>query len=129
VPLVGVLYDARYQAAGLVVVIMAMVQMPAVIGMTYDQSALAAGDSRSYFLLMALKAAVQTLAFFIGMETAGLWGALSAQAVALIAVHPAIAWLAHRNRAWDALHDAIFFALAAGFAALILWVNHATLGL
>lgn len=129
VPLVGVLYDARYQAAGLVVVIMAMVQMPAVIGMTYDQSALAAGDSRSYFLLMALKAAVQTLAFFIGIETAGLWGALTAQAVALIAVHPAIAWLAHRNRAWDALHDAIFFALAAGFAALILWVNHATLGL
>lgn len=128
-PLVGVLYDPRYQAAGVVVVVMAMVQMPGVIGMTYDQSALAAGDSRSYFLVMALRAAVQTLAFFIGIETAGLWGALAAQAVALILVHPAIAWLAHRNRAWDGLHDAVFFALALCLAALVFWVNHATFGI
>jgi hypothetical protein len=126
--LVGVLYDPRYQAAGVVVVVMAMVQMPAVIGMTYDQSALAAGDSRSYFLLMALKATVQTLAFLIGMETGGLWGALAAQGVALIALHPAIAWLAHRNRAWDGMHDLIFFALGGGLAGLILWVNRATFG-
>ena len=125
VPLVGLLYDPRYQAAGMIVVVMAMVQMPAVIGMTYDQSALAAGDSRSYFLLMALKAAVQTLAFLIGIELAGLWGALAAQGLALIALHPAIAWLAHRNRAWDGLHDLVFFALAAALAALILWVNEA----
>jgi O-antigen/teichoic acid export membrane protein len=129
IPLVGVLYDPRYQAAGMVVVLMAIVQMPAVIGMTYDQSALAAGDSRSYFLLMALKAAVQTLAFLIGMETGGLWGALAAQGMALIALHPAIAWLAHRNRAWDGLHDLIFFALGGGLAGLILWVNRATFGL
>jgi O-antigen/teichoic acid export membrane protein len=128
VPLVGVLYDPRYQAAGVVVVVMAMVQMPAVIGMTYDQSALAAGDSRSYFLLMALKATVQTLAFLIGMETGGLWGALAAQGMALIALHPAIAWLAHRNRAWDGMHDLIFFALGGGLAGLVLWVNRATFG-
>lgn len=128
-PLVGVLYDSRYQAAGAVVVVMAVVQMPAVIGMTYDQSALAAGDSRSYFMLMALRAGVQTLAFLIGMETGGLWGALAGQGLALLALHPAIARLAHKHRAWDMRHDLIFFALAAGLAGLILWVNRATLGL
>lgn len=129
VPLVGVLYDPRYAAAGLVVVLMAMVQMPAVIGMTYDQSALAAGDSRTYFLLMALKAGVQTAAFLVGMELAGLWGALLAQGLALTALHPAIAGLAHKHKAWDLRHDLTFFALAAGLIALILWVNRATLGL
>lgn len=128
-PLVGFLYDPRYQAAGVVVVIMAMVQMPAVIGMTYDQSALAAGDSRTYFLLMALKAAVQTVAFLIGMEMAGLWGALAAQGLALILLHPAIARLAHKHQAWDLRHDLTFFALAAALAGLIFWVNRATLGL
>lgn len=128
-PLVGLLYDPRYQSAGVVVVIMAMVQMPAVIGLSYDQSALAAGDSRSYFLLMALKAAVQTVAFLIGMELAGLWGALAAQGLALILLHPAIARLAHKHKAWDLRHDLTFFALALGLAGLILWVNRATLGL
>ncbi|NEY89695.1 oligosaccharide flippase family protein [Tabrizicola oligotrophica] len=128
VPLVGLLYDPRYQAAGGVVVIMAMVQMPAVIGMTYDQSALAAGDSRNYFLLMAVRAAVQTGAFLIGMEIAGLWGALAAQGVALTALHPAIARLAHKHKAWDLRHDLTFFALAALLIALILWVNRATAG-
>lgn len=128
-PLVGVLYDPRYQTAGAVVVVMAMVQMPGVIGMSYDQSALAAGDSRSYFLLMALRAGVQTLAFLIGMEISGLWGALAGQGVALLALHPAIALLAHKHRAWDARHDLIFFAYGTLLASLILWVNRATFGL
>lgn len=128
-PLVGLLYDPRYQAAGAVVVLMAMVQMPGVIGMTYDQSALAAGDSRTYFLLMALKAGVQTLAFLVGMETAGLWGALIGQGLALIALHPAIAGLAHKHRAWDGRHDLVFFTLAASLAGVVLWVNRTTLGL
>lgn len=128
-PLVGLLYDARYQSAGLVVVVMAMVQMPAVIGMTYDQSALAAGDSRNYFLLIAVKAGVQTAAFLIGMEMAGLWGALVAQGLALTALHPGIALLAHKHRAWDARHDVTFSMLAALLITVILWINHSALGL
>lgn len=128
-PLVGLLYDARYQAAGGVVVMMAMVQMPAVIGMTYDQSALAAGDSRSYFMLIALKAGVQTLAFLIGIEMAGLGGALAAQGVALLALHPPIARLAHKHRAWDMRHDLTFFPLAAALAALVFVVNRGQFGL
>ncbi len=123
VPLVGVMYDARYQAAGLIVVAIACVQMPGVIGMTYDQSALAAGDSRSYFALMALKATVQTVAFLVGVRLAGLEGALLAQGAALLALHPATVVLARKHRAWDGLHDAVFFALAFGLAALAIWVN------
>lgn len=122
-PLVGVMYDARYQGAGLIVVAIACVQMPGVIGMTYDQSALAAGDSRTYFALMALKAGVQTAAFLIGVRAAGLEGALLAQGAALLALHPAIVLLARKHRAWDGLHDALFFALAFGLAALAVWVN------
>ena len=127
IPLVGLLYDARYQGAGLVVVVMAVVQMPGVIGMSYDQSALAGGDSRSYFLLMALKAGVQTAAFLLGMEAGGLWGALAGQGMALVLLHPATALLAHKHRAWDPRHDIGFGALALVLAALVLWVNRASL--
>lgn len=122
-PLVAVMYDVRYQAAGMIVVAIACVQMPGVIGMTYDQSALAAGDSRSYFALMALKATVQTVAFLVGVRLAGLEGALLAQGAALLALHPAIVLLARKHRAWDALHDMVFFALAFGLAALAVWAN------
>lgn len=128
-PLIGLLYDTRYAGAGAVLVIMTIVQMPGIVGMTYDQAALAAGDSRSYFLLMALKATVQTVAFLVGMEIGGLWGALMAQGLALLALHPAIVVLARKHGAWEPRHDLVFFAFAAVLAALILWVNTATLGL
>ncbi|EEW26708.1 oligosaccharide flippase family protein [Rhodobacter ferrooxidans] len=127
VPLVGVLYDDRYARAGAIVVAIACVQMPAVIGMSYDQSALAAGDSRNYFLLIAAKATVQTLAFLAGAQAGGLAGALAAQGLALAAVHPGIIWLARRHGAWDGLHDALFGALAAALIGLALWVNWAVL--
>lgn len=129
VPLVGVMYDPRYNAAGVVVIVMSVVQMPAVIGMTYDQSALAAGDSRSYFLLMALRAGVQTLAFLIGMELFGLWGALAGQGLALAALHPAVVRLARKHHAWDMRHDLLFFPAAAILAVLILWANRLNLGM
>ncbi|THD83635.1 polysaccharide biosynthesis protein [Aliigemmobacter aestuarii] len=123
VPLVGLLYDDRYAAAGAIVVAIACVQMPAVIGMTYDQSALAAGDSRSYFLVIAARAAVQTLAFLIGAEIAGLQGALTGQGIALLVVHPLIVWLARRHGAWDARHDLGGFLAVAVLASVALWWN------
>jgi O-antigen/teichoic acid export membrane protein len=128
VPLVGLLYDPRYAAAGGVIVAMACVQMPAVIGLTYDQSALAAGDSRNYFLVIALKAILQTLAFLVGMSFGGLFGALAAQGIALCIMHLPIIWLARRYHAWDALHDAVFFGLAAVLIAITLWSNRAVFG-
>ena len=123
VALVGVMYDARYAGAGAIVVAIACMQMPGVVGMTYDQSALAAGDSRTYFLLMALKATVQTAAFLIGVAQGGVMGALLAQAIALVLLHPAIVLLARKHRVWDPVHDAVFLGLAAGLAGLALWSN------
>lgn len=123
VPLVGLLYDDRYLAAGAVVVAVACVQVPAVIGMTYDQSALAAGDSRSYFLVIAAKAAVQTLAFLIGAEMGGLRGALIGQGLALACVHPLIIWLARRHGAWDMGHDMTFATFGAALIGAALWWN------
>jgi O-antigen/teichoic acid export membrane protein len=129
VPLVGLLYDARYAAAGLIVVAVALVQMPETIGITYDQSALAAGDTRTYFWLQALKAGVQTLAFLLGVKLGGLEGALLAQGIALLALHPAVILLARKHRAWDPLNDVVFLGLAAVFVALAFWINPGVFGL
>ncbi|MFN4156876.1 MAG: oligosaccharide flippase family protein [Gemmobacter sp.] len=123
VPLVGVLYDDRYAAAGAIVVMVACVQMPAVIGMTYDQAALAAGDSRGFFWLLLAKALVQTGAFLAGAEVGGLVGALAGQGVALVLVHPLIIRLARRHGVWDGRHDLVAGGAAMLAIALALWLN------
>lgn len=129
VPLVGLLYDDRYLASGLIVVAVACVQMPETIGITYDQSALAAGDTKTYFWLQAFKATLQTVAFLVGIQMGGLEGALLAQGIALLAVHPAVILLARKHQVWDPLNDSVFFALAAVLVGLAFWVNPGVFGL
>ena len=116
--LVALLYDARYQAAGAIVTAIALVQIGQVIGMTYDQSALAAGDSRGYFMLFAARATLQISFFLIGVSTAGLLGALVGQGAAILLIHPLIVLLARRHGAWDPLHDAVFALIGLIFGGL-----------
>jgi hypothetical protein len=97
------------------------VQMVTVVGMTYDQSALAAGNARGYFLVMAAKAGLQTVALIAGMSWAGLGGALMVQTVALIGAHGLIIVLARRHGAWDAAHDLVIGGLVAVICALAIW--------
>ena len=127
VGLVHLLYDDRYISAGGVVVMVAAVQMIAVLGMTYDQAALAAGDARGYFALIAAKAAVQTVALIAGMHWFGLGGALSAQAVALALAHLLIVRLARRHGAWDRAHDLAMAGVIAVVIAGALWWNSAAI--
>jgi O-antigen/teichoic acid export membrane protein len=127
VPLVLLLYDDRYAAAGAIVVMVACVQMPAVIGMTYDQAALAAGDSKAFFGVLLAKAVLQTTLFLLGAHVGGLVGALAGQGLALALAHPMIIWLARRHQVWDARHDAAAALFAALAIALGLTLNHAAL--
>ena len=119
-PLVRFLYDDRYLAAGAILTAVALVQMPGIVGMTYDQSALAANDGRGYFALIAMRAGAQTAAFLAGALWAGLGGALLGQGLAAVAVHPLIIRLARRHAVWDARHDLAMAALVAGLATLVL---------
>jgi O-antigen/teichoic acid export membrane protein len=128
VPLVGLLYDDRYADAGAIVVAVACVQMIVVIGMTYDQSALAAGNARGYFLVIAGKAVLQTVALMAGMAWVGLGGALLAQGAALALAHGLIVMLARRHGAWDARHDLVMGLVVAVVICLALAMNAGVLG-
>lgn len=127
--LVDVLYDARYEAAGGVMVAICAVQMIVVVFLTYDQAALARGDSRGFFVVSAAKAGLQTAGFLIGALYMGLAGAMLGQAVAMLVYVPVIARLAWRHRVWDARHDAVFLGLALVLGGFAVWVNWAHVGL
>lgn len=106
--LVGVLYDPRYQLAGGIAVLVACIQMIVMLGMTYEHVALAAGDSRRYFHLSLVRAALLVSCLLLGALGWGLLGALIGQAVAAAVTHVFIARLAAKHQAWDPLHDAVF---------------------
>ncbi len=121
--LVGVMYDERYQPAGGIVVLIALMQIPAIIALTYDQAALAAGDSRSFFVLAATKAVCVVTGLIVGLQIYGLPGALIGQGLAWLAAYPVVVWLASKQGAWDPLHDAGFAVIGVGFGLLAIWLH------
>lgn len=118
--LVEMLFDDRYIQAGSIVVLIALAQAPAVIGLTYDQAALAAGDSRSFFFYSAVKAVLQTSLFLAGVLWFGVPGGIAALCLSMLAAYPALVILARKHHVWDALHD-------LGFA--LLWIAGGALAL
>lgn len=121
--LVGVLYDDRYSLSGPIVTLTAISLFPSVIGMTYDQAALAAGESRGFFVYTAARAALQTALLLAGAMTWGLIGAIAALGVSMLLVYPVLIRLAVVHRAWDPRHDLVFGGLGAAVSALALWWN------
>jgi O-antigen/teichoic acid export membrane protein len=126
--LAGFLYDDRYAAAGALVVMTSLALAPAVITMTYDQAALAAGDSRGFFLFSATRAVLQTLMFLAGVAGFGLPGGIAALCLSMLASYPVLIWLARKHGVWDARHDAGFGLvwLLAGAGALYLHLPEIT---
>ncbi len=121
--IVDLLYDPRYALAGAVTVIIACAQIPQIIALTYDQAALAAGDSKRFFVLAASKAAMMVLCLLVGLEMAGLIGALIGQGVAMLLVYPVVIWLSRATGAWDRAHDLALALAGVVLVALALWVN------
>lgn len=125
--IVELLYDPRYALAGAVTVTVAAMGIPQIIGLTYDQAALAAGDSKRFFVLAGSKALLMVLFLYAGLEIAGLFGALVGQGLAMLAVYPVVIWLSRSTGAWDRLHDTALALAGAVLIALAYWVNSASI--
>lgn len=123
VPLTQFLYDPRYHAAGAIVVVISAMQVPQIIILTYDQAALAAGDSKRFFVLAATRAVVMLGVMIAALELFGLIGALFAIGIAMLLIYPVAVWLARRMGAWDPLHDLVFTLLGGSMSAAALWYS------
>jgi O-antigen/teichoic acid export membrane protein len=122
--LIEVMYDSRYHAAAGVVVVAVMAQMPSIVMQSCDQAALAAGDSRRFFVLTLARGCAAVAGLVIGLEVAGVAGALIGQALASLAVYPVLVWAVRRHGAWDPVHDGVFLGLGLLIAVLV-WNIHA----
>lgn len=122
-PLVDFLYDDRYIEAGPIIVIMACGFLPKIIGMSYDQAALAAGDSRRVFFLTGIRSTLQIVLLILGLHWFGLVGGVASFGVAMLLAHPMLIALGLRHKAWDPLHDIVSFTLAGLLAAGAIWLH------
>lgn len=127
VPIVAWLYDPRYAAAGVITVMVALMQVPALITLTYDQAALARGDSKRFFILAACKAVLMVLCLLVGLELGGLFGAIVGQGVAVVLAYPVVVWLSRHTGAWDGLHDAVLALLGLGLVVLCYQANQSAI--
>ncbi len=121
--LVGGLYDERYILAGGIVVLVSIVQMVQALGVTYDNAALAAGDSRQFFFVTAGRTALQFGLLILGVSLYGLIGGIVGIGLAYALAHPLLIWLARTHKAWDARHDLLWAGVVLAMGATALWVN------
>lgn len=121
--LVDLMYDPRYAAAGPIVVLIAVMQIPHIVVLTYDQAALAMGDSKRFFVLAASRAAITILSLYVGLEMAGLLGGILARGVSVLLFYPIVVWLARKSGAWDSRHDMTYFIVGGVIAAGVIWLH------
>ena len=122
VPLVEALYDPRYEAAGPVLVLVALAVMPRLITQSYEKLPLAAGHSGRYAVIMICSAAAQLGLTLIGVHAYGLVGAIFAPVLSWCLVYPLIVHIARAYKGWSPLHDLTYILTALGLAALTLWL-------
>ncbi|WP_417586790.1 oligosaccharide flippase family protein [Pararhodobacter oceanensis] len=121
--IVDFLYDARYYSSGAVTTLVSVALLPQMLGLTYDQVALASGDSRGFFLLNACRAVLLVTLLLTLVPMLGVPGAPLAMAATALLSYPLQLRLARKYGAWDGLHDGVM-ALAALVLMSVVWLLH-----
>ncbi|GAA6207061.1 lipopolysaccharide biosynthesis protein [Cognatishimia sp. WU-CL00825] len=121
--LIETLYDPRYVLAGGILVLIASAQLPQLIVLSYDQAALAAGDSKRFFVLALARTVLMILGLMLGVTYFGLFGALIGQGLAMVLVYPVVVWLARHQGTWDPVHDGVIALVGGAFMLLAVYLN------
>lgn len=114
---VMVLYDDRYQSAGPILAIMALVGAMRTLPMFYQNALLSIGQSKENFFSTGVIAVANVIFLIIGFEVAGLYGLLLAPGLAYLVGHVATSVIV-KKYGWLSLKaDLVFFILMLLFGA------------
>ena len=125
--IVGLLYDPRYATSGAITMLVSMALLPQMLGLTYDQVALASGDSRGFFALNASRAVILISLLLVMVPALGLPGGPLAMASTALLSYPLQLRLARKHGAWDPLHDGVMALIAAALVAVVATLHFDTL--
>lgn len=120
-PMVRLLYDPRYHAAGAFVTLIGLANLPKLIVFSYIRLPLAAGHSGRFATLMIVSALIQLAILVWAASQYGLVGVALTPIAATVLAYPLLVWIIRPYRGWDMMHDigyaALSLLLAAGVVA------------
>lgn len=123
ITLVEFLYDERYEAAGPLVVLIALALIPRNVMISYYRLTTAAGHTGRFAIITVSVAILQLTALLIGVQYFGLGGAALAPAIGSLLFYPIMLYLIRPYRGWDPLHDAAAFGFFVGLCIIALWLH------
>lgn len=123
VDLIALLYDARYQTSGPLLVLLAISLMPSTINAAYSMLPVANGDSRRFAMLAVLSALLRTGGIYFGAVNYGVVGVIMVPMLTTLIFYPIQVAFTLRYRAWDPRLDAVAILTAGLLAGLALWLN------
>lgn len=123
IPLVEVLYDHRYAAAGPMLVILSLAQLPGAILVGNSHLLLAEGDSRSFAHLEIFRGFLK-MGLLIGLFWYfGIFGVLITPLLLFFATYPLQQYYLARFKGMDLPRDALFILTSAMIIGIVVWQN------
>lgn len=121
--IVHLLYDARYAAAGPMMIILAIMSYPRALVMGNSQLLLAEGNSRDFSTLVLIQAVLTFAYLFLFFWQLGLLGILLVPGATILSIYPLQQHFLSRHAGTNLRQDAIFALGALAVAALAIWIN------
>ncbi|MBK4218147.1 oligosaccharide flippase family protein [Paracoccus caeni] len=121
--LIGLLYDPRYAAAGPILIVLVLMQLPVALTIGNSQLLLAEGNSRDFSKLVLLQAVLNFIYMLAGFWLFGIFGVLLVQGLITLTIYPLQQYYLRRHHGTDLQRDAQFALIGLAFAVLAIWWN------
>ncbi len=121
--LTDIMYDQRYALAGPIVTLFSLAIVPQMVLDGYTGVFLSNGDSRRFFILLSLTAAIQTLYLYFGIQHFGIFAAVLSPALAVLTTYPLRIHFVRRYKAWDLVGDFGLLSLGLAINGIACWMH------
>lgn len=118
-PIIALLYDERYEQAGVFVVVLSVSTAVQMLRVFFAQTMFVKGDSYGHAFVMFFSSVLQILGVVLGYFAGGvvgmLWGGVIAEAI----IYPISIYRVRRHKVWVPSIDVILFILYISLGALM----------
>lgn len=121
--LVDLMYDPRYAAAGPMLVILALGQMPGSVLVGNARLLLAEGDSRSFSHLEIIRGFLKMGCMVVTFWLLGIFGVLITPFLIFLATYPLQQFYLARFKGTDLARDGIFILVSLAVAGAVIWFH------